>query len=169
MELLQSFAPVASKDARILILGSMPGTASLEASRYYAYPRNAFWMIMGDLFGAGPGLEYEQRLAILKENHIALWDVIAACRRTGSLDSNISSSGLQTNDFEGFLRAHKAIGRIYFNGQKAAQLFMRNVEPTLERAYLLQTIPSTSPANAAKPYAEKLAAWSVIKPGHAPG
>jgi TDG/mug DNA glycosylase family protein len=163
MELLQGFAPVAAENASVLILGSMPGAASLEASRYYAYPHNVFWKIMGELYGAGPELEYRQRLSVLVENRIALWDVIAACHRPGSLDSNISSSGLQANDFAGFLAVHKAIERIYFNGQKAAQLFTRYVKPTLGRHYRLRTLPSTSPANASKSYADKLAAWSFIK------
>lgn len=163
MKILKSFDPVAANDARILILGSMPGVASLEASRYYAFPRNAFWSIMGDLFDARPELEYPQRLAILMKNQIALWDVIAACQRTGSLDAAISESGMQTNDFESFLVQHPCIKRIFFNGQKAASLFAKKVAPNLAGSYQYQTLPSTSPANAVKSYAEKLAAWSVVK------
>lgn len=163
MNLSQSFAPVACRDARILILGSMPGVASLEATQYYAFPRNAFWKIMGDLFAAGPELEYQERLATLIRNRIALWDVVAACQRPGSLDSAISETGLATNDFATFLARHPGIGHIYFNGQKAADLFRKKVLPALGGQYQYQTLPSTSPANAAKSYAEKLQAWSVIK------
>ena len=163
MLLSQGFAPVARTDARILILGSMPGVASLEATQYYAFPRNAFWKIMGELFKAGTHLEYEQRLIKLTNQHIALWDVIASCQRPGSLDSAISRDGLTTNDFCGFLEKHPRIKHVYFNGQKAATLFKKRVEPDLRRQFEYRTLPSTSPAYAAKSYAEKLQAWSVIK------
>ena len=163
VKVLKSFAPIASSDARILILGSMPGVASLEATRSYAFPRNACWKIMGDLYDAGPELEYQQRLTILMKNQIALWDVIATCRRPGSLDSAISVSGMKTNDFAGFFSQYTKIRRIYFNGQKAADLFNRKVAPNLSGHYQYLTLPSTSPANAAKSYADKLDAWSVIK------
>ena len=166
METSKSFAPVASIDAKTLILGSMPGVASLEASQYYAFPRNAFWKIMGELYGAVPELPYGRWLEKLVNNGIALWDVIAACQRQGSLDSNIADAGLVTNDFATFLKQHKAIDRIYFNGQKAATLFSKRVTPTLEKPYMLTSLPSTSPANAGMTYREKLAAWSVIKSDH---
>ena len=163
MKISQGFSPVALADARILILGSMPGVASLEAVEYYAFPRNAFWKLMGDLFAAGPELSYLSRLDKLTANHIALWDVIGACHRPGSLDSAISKEGLATNDFNGFLAQHPHISHICFNGQKAAELFRKKVVPGLTRAYEYHTLPSTSPAHAAKNYAAKLEAWSVIK------
>jgi len=163
MELSQGFKPVARGDARLLILGSMPGIASLEATRYYAFPRNVFWKIMGDLFGAGPQLDYPSRLQKLKENHIALWDVIAQCHRPGSLDSAISNDGLATNDFNGFFKQHPHISHICFNGQKAADLFKKKVAPDLTGQYEYLVLPSTSPANAAKNYDAKLEAWSVLK------
>jgi hypoxanthine-DNA glycosylase len=163
MKLSQGFAPVARPDARILILGSMPGVASLEAVQYYAFPRNVFWKIMGDLFAAGPELDYLTRLQKLTENHIALWDVIAACHRPGSLDSAISEDSLATNDFNSFFIRHPHITRICFNGQKAAGLFKKKVAPGLAGNYEYHALPSTSPAHAAKSYAAKLGAWSVIK------
>ena len=163
MKLSQGFAPVARPDARMLILGSMPGVASLEATQYYAFRRNVFWKIMGDLFGAGPELEYSDRLQKLTSNHIALWDVITSCHRPGSLDSAISEDGLATNDFNSFFRQHPRITHIYFNGQKAAGLFKKRVQPNLERNFEYLALPSTSPAHAAKNYAAKLRAWSVIR------
>jgi len=163
MKLSQGFAPVATADARVLILGSMPGVASLEAAQYYAFPRNAFWKIMGELFGAGPQLDYRLRLQKLTENHIALWDVIQVCHRPGSLDSAIAERGLETNDFSGFFNTHPHISHVLFNGQKAASLFYKKVAPVLTVQYECMVMPSTSPANAASSYAVKLGKWSVLK------
>ena len=163
MELSQGFAPVARADARLLILGSMPGVASLEATQYYAFPRNVFWIIMGDLFGAVPELDYRLRLQKLKENHIALWDVIQTCHRPGSLDSAISEDGMETNDFSGFFDMHPHLSHVLFNGQKAAGLFNKKVAPRLMVQYKYLVLPSTSPANAASSYAVKLEKWSVLK------
>ena len=164
MKLLQGFPPVAAPDARVLILGSMPGVASLEATQYYAFQRNVFWKIMGDLFAAGPELDYLTRLRRLVGHHIALWDVIANCHRPGSLDSAIAEDRMVTNDFDSFFRQHPHIDHVYFNGQKAASLFSKKVIPGLERHFEYQALPSTSPAYAAKNYAAKLKAWSVISP-----
>ena len=163
MNISQGFAPVARADARILILGSMPGVASLEATQYYAFPRNAFWKIMGDLFGAYPQFEYQMRLQKLQENYIALWDVIEACHRPGSLDSAISPDGLATNNFTGFFEKHPNISHVYFNGQKAASLFKNKVQAELDTQPRYRTLPSTSPANAAMNYAAKLESWSVLR------
>jgi TDG/mug DNA glycosylase family protein len=163
MKLSQGFAPVARPDARMLILGSMPGVASLEATQYYAFRRNVFWKIMGDLFGAGPELAYPDRLQKLTNNHIALWDVIANCHRPGSLDSAISEDSLVTNDFNSFFRQHPRVTHVYFNGQKSSGLFKKKVLPNLESHFEYLVLPSTSPAHAAKNYAAKLRAWSVIR------
>jgi hypoxanthine-DNA glycosylase len=161
----QGFPPVSAPDAQVLILGSMPGVASLQAAQYYAFPRNAFWRIMGDLFGAGPELEYQARLERLLASRVALWDVIAECRRPGSLDSSIAEDGLVTNDFAGFFDQHPLITRVAFNGQTAAKLFRKKVKPGLAREFEYLTLPSTSPAHAALDYAAKLEAWSVLKMG----
>jgi hypoxanthine-DNA glycosylase len=157
------FAPVASPDAYKLILGSMPGVASLEASQYYAFSRNVFWKIMGDLYATGAQLDYPLRLQKLVENRIALWDVIASCHRPGSLDSSISDQELEINDFKSFFEQHPHITCVYFNGQKAAGLFKRKVLPGLAGEYEFVTLPSTSPAHAAMSYAAKLEAWSVVR------
>lgn len=164
MPLLHGLPPVASPDARILILGSMPGQASLTAGRYYAHERNVFWRIMGDLFGAVPTLDYERRLQRLAAAGIALWDVIGSCERYGSLDADIVAGSVQANDFAGFFAAHPCIERIFFNGMAAETTFRRHVLPELgDRLPPQHRLPSTSPAHAARGYAEKLAAWSVIR------
>lgn len=163
--MISSFAPVAGPDARILILGSIPGRESLRRQQYYAHPRNAFWPIMAELFGAGPDLSYQQRLALLVANRLALWDVIEACSRPSSLDSDIEEVTIQVNDFQRFLSDHLQIGTILFNGGKAAQTFNRRILPHLDlanRPLTCHRLPSTSPANAGTSFAEKLACWQAV-------
>jgi len=156
---------VARRDARLLILGSLPGVRSIEAQQYYAQPQNAFWRIMGELAGAGPTLEYAARLRQLKQHRIALWDVAAAAVRPGSLDSSIVHASVEPNDFGGFFARHRRIELVCFNGAKAAELYRRLVLPTLDRrcaSIETRRLPSTSPAHAGVPYSQKLAAWSSI-------
>lgn len=168
MTLARSFPPIAAPGARVLVLGSMPGAASLAAARYYAHPRNAFWPIMGELFGAGPELPYDQRTARLTEHGVAVWDVLRECRRQGSLDASIEVATEQANDFPAFLARFDQIERIYFNGQKAEAAFRRHAAPRLPAERLeglsLVRLPSTSPANAGQSFAQKLAQWRQIGP-----
>lgn len=163
---MQSFClpPVADRNARVLILGSMPGVASLRAQQYYAHPRNAFWPIMGEIAGASAALPYPKRLAALRKAGFALWDVLACCFRAGSLDS--AMVGEEVNDIAGFLRAHRRIERICFNGAKAAECFARGVDRALLPDGLsLHRLPSTSPAHAGMTGAAKLAAWRAALRG----
>lgn len=163
MGAVNCFPPVARPDARLLILGSMPGQASLTAGCYYAHPRNSFWPIMGDLLGFSPRLPYARRLERLHAAGIALWDVLARCERVGSLDSDIIPGSVEVNDFPGFFAVHPDIRHVFFNGSAAEAAFRRDVLPELPHLELqLSRLPSTSPAHAARGYAEKLAAWSAI-------
>jgi len=160
-----SFPPIARADARILILGSMPGVASLAANQYYAHPRNAFWPIMGELVGAGPDLAYEARVERLIARQIAVWDVLKTCVRGGSLDSSIDEESIVPNDFAEFFAQHPEITRVYFNGGKAESVFRRLVLPTLGvRGETIQfaRLPSTSPAHAARSFEKKVEAWQVV-------
>lgn len=152
------FGPVARADARALVLGSLPGAESLRRHEYYGHRANAFWPIMGELFGAAPDLPYARRLEILCENRIALWDVCAGAEREGSLDSAIRAP--RANDFGAFFDAHREIEKICFNGQTARKFFDRLVAPDLprDRALRLATLPSTSPAHTLA-FAQKLKAW----------
>jgi TDG/mug DNA glycosylase family protein len=161
------FPPVVSPDAKVLILGSMPGRASLEKNEYYALPRNGFWKIMGDLFGAGFDQPYTARLKTLSKSRVGLWDVLEACDRQGSLDAAIETATVRPNDFEKFFEHNRNIRHVFFNGKKAAEIYMRRVHPKIETTAAkieYETLPSTSPAHASMAYAEKLAAWSAIVP-----
>lgn len=159
---VRSFPPIARHDARLLILGSMPGEASLVAGQYYAHPRNAFWSIMGELLGFSPMLPYAGRVAALQAAGIAVWDVLQTCVRPGSLDSAIERESEVANDLAGFLIRHRDVRVILFNGGMAEAAFRRHLLPDL-RASLADVrmgrLPSTSPANASWSFARKLAAW----------
>jgi TDG/mug DNA glycosylase family protein len=163
------FPPIAAPDARVLVLGSMPGLASLRLRQYYGHPHNAFWKIMAEVLGLDAALGYPQRTAALKSRQVAVWDVLATCRREGSLDTAIEPGSVVPNDFAAFMADHPAITRICFNGSAAERLFRRHVLPglTLDNAVELLRLPSTSPAHAGMPYAEKLRAWQVVRPGPA--
>lgn len=154
----KGFAPLARADARVLILGSLPGQRSIAAQQYYAHPQNAFWKIMAELLGAVGS--YAQRCEVLLQSRIALWDVLANSLRRGSLDADIRLASAKTNDLEKFLAAHAAIECILFNGQKAAQVFRQRVLPGLIHTdYQFLIMPSTSPAYAALGYEDKLGSW----------
>ncbi len=165
MHHVQSFPPIEHPQASILILGSMPGKASLQAGQYYAHPRNAFWPIMGELVGAVPGLSYPERIEKLRSAGIALWDVLAYCARNGSLDADIVEDTISPNNFKRFFLTHTHVSRVFFNGGMAEKCFQRYVLPTLEvQPINFKRLPSTSPAHASMPYAQKLNVWaSAIK------
>jgi TDG/mug DNA glycosylase family protein len=161
----RGFPPIAAPDARVLILGSLPGQASLAAQQYYAQPRNAFWRIMGELFGAGPALPYHERAARLAASGIALWDVCKAAHRPGSLDASIDLTSVVVNDFVGFYRDHPRIVAVFTNGGTATRLYQRLVWPRLGRqaqSLPLQPLPSTSPAHASLSLEQKLAQWATV-------
>jgi TDG/mug DNA glycosylase family protein len=164
MSRIYSFPPITSSGMRVLVLGSMPGEKSLQMQQYYAHPQNAFWKIMGDLFGAGREQKYPQRIEILKESGIGVWDVLASCQRlNSSLDSAITH--MQVNDFSTLFSQHPSLTHVFFNGGKAEEAYRRYVLRSLPETYgyLRYTrLPSTSPAHAGMNYQRKLEAWRQI-------
>lgn len=161
MSRVHSFPPLAGADPRLLILGSMPGEASLRAAQYYAHRHNQFWPIMSALFGFAPDVPYAERCQRLLDAGIAVWDVLQSCERPGSLDSAIVPASVLTNDFAGFFMAHPTIGKVFFNGSAAEQLFLRHVSKrqALPAELQFRRLPSTSPAHASLRPAEKLMYW----------
>lgn len=166
--ILKAFPPLGYSDAETLILGSMPGVASLDALKYYAHPQNAFWPIINDLYG-DPATDiktrsYADKKQILKDSKLALWDVVVECRREGSLDSKIDRSSVRCNNFTEFLNTHQRIVKIAFNGKTAEQLFRKQVLPTLGLSsdIVLITLPSSSPAMATLSRQKKTDNWRSL-------
>lgn len=155
------FAPIARADAKVLVLGTLPSRASLAAGEYYGHPRNAFWLIMRELIGAAGS--YESRCRALVENGIAVWDVLQSSVRRGSLDADIRVQTADANDFAEFLRDHRHLQLICFNGRKAHRLFTKFVgqRPALA-GFRVEVLPSTSPAYASMPFDAKLARWRTV-------
>lgn len=160
---INSLAPLLTTDTRVLVLGSMPGNASLAKQQYYAHPQNVFWPIMAELFGFSAGLSYQERTLQLMAQGVGIWDVLHSCERQGSLDSAIRAE--LANDFSQLLCANPTIRCLVFNGNKAATSFRKQVLPNLSdtECPTLLVMPSTSPAYAAMSFASKLSQWQAIK------
>ncbi|MGC4042075.1 MAG: DNA-deoxyinosine glycosylase [Flavobacterium sp.] len=156
---IQSFPSLSNPKAKVLILGTMPGEMSLALNEYYGHPRNHFWKLLSTIFNEPAPAEYALKKEMLQRNGIAVWDVLQACERQGSLDSAIIKE--VPNDFTSFLEAHPSIELIVFNGQKAAAFFKKHVR--IDKEYNFVTLPSTSPANASKSFEQKLSEWKVIR------
>lgn len=151
-------SPVTGPEPLVLVLGSFPSVLSLTHSEYYGNPRNRFWAVMEELFGILATLSYPERCLRLTREGIALWDVVAACSRPGSADSRIRDP--EPNDIAGFVRAHPAVRLVALNGSTAGRLYHRLAEvPGIPSV----TLPSTSPANAAVTFAEKVRQWEIVR------
>lgn len=153
------FAPETDAHTRILILGSLPGEASLAANQYYAHPRNQFWRLIGDVLDQEIlELPYAERLALLKENRIGLWDTVRSARRRGSLDSNIQL--IEASPLNLLLEELPSLRLVAFNGGKAASIGQKMLADG--NGISLKTLPSSSPAHAV-PYAQKREAWLALR------
>jgi len=153
-ERLVGLPPVLSRSTRLLVLGSFPGVASLQAQQYYGHPRNAFWPLLGALWGVDlVALPYRERLAQVRRRGLGLWDVYASCRREGSLDQAITDA--EYNDLRQLRRRAPALQLVVHNGGESARA-MRHVAAL---GYPVLRLPSTSPANASWSFERKLAAW----------
>ncbi len=153
--MIQGLPPISAKDARLLILGSMPSERSIEKQQYYAHPQNAFWKIMVRILGKAES--YQEKTALLKKHKIALWDVIQTCERKGSLDTAIKNP--KYNDIENFLKKRPKIKRVLLNGGKAQDSYIRYAKGKINLPHT--RLPSTSPANTMK-FELKLEAWKKV-------
>jgi double-stranded uracil-DNA glycosylase len=153
-----SFAPVVAPDTRVLILGSLPGERSLAAGRYYAHPQNQFWRLVGSAIGRElEALAYDARLEVLLAARIGLWDTVASATRTSSLDAAIREA--EHNPLGEFVATLPDLRAVAFNGATSARIGMAALAG---RALALLPLPSSSPAYAAMPFAEKRRLWAAI-------
>jgi len=156
----KSFPAVLGPEPKVLILGSMPGLASLKKREYYGHPQNQFWKLLGEVLGRDlAGMNYAQRIDELKNRRIALWDVLASCEREGSLDADICEE--EPNDILRLLR-ESTIKTIFLNGGKAEAAFKQFIADGLPSGIAVVRLPSSSPAHAGRTFAEKLDAWLLI-------
>jgi hypoxanthine-DNA glycosylase len=155
----QSFAPITPNQPRILILGSLPGDLSIAKDQYYAHPQNRFWKVLFQLFGQEFTTDYSERIKLLHEQQLALWDVCESAVRPGSMDTAISE--VIPNAIPQLLAENPTITRVIFNGQKAQKLFDKYFKKQENLTYI--TLPSTSPANAQFNLDRLLLLWQIIK------
>lgn len=158
---IYSFEPIVDKDCRILLLGTMPGVMSLKKQQYYGYDRNAFWRILYALFDKTPDESYEMRKEFLLQHNIAVWDVLKACEREGSSDSDIRDP--VPNDFNWLYNQFPKIKSVCFNGGPAGKLYKRFIEKRGDNAFIKAyfNLPSTSPAYTIA-FERKLEQWRLI-------
>lgn len=157
--MLTCFAPLSRPDARVLILGTMPGEESLRRRQYYAHPRNAFWPILGDLLGFDPAAPYRQRCRHVVSAGLAVWDVLRRCERERSADARITCA--EPNDFAAFFARRPRIRAVFLNGATAERLFRQHVRAPAHLRHI-QRLPSTSPAMASLSLERKREAWQAV-------
>lgn len=157
MTRLVGLPPVIGQQTRLLVLGSFPGVASLREQRYYGHPQNQFWKILGALWSVDlVALGYAERLAVVRERGLGIWDVYAACEREGSLDTAIRNAEL--NDFDLVRRECPGLVAVAHNGGES----FRHAKHTQALGLPVHKLPSTSPANASWSLDRKLAAWGEV-------
>lgn len=161
-DLLSGLHAQVNADCRVLVLGSMPGAASLASGQYYAHPRNRFWPLMAQLCGIDAAADYPARLRALQQAGVGVWDVIGQCRRRGSLDAHIVRGSEVPNALPQLLQTLPALRLVACNGAAAFQAWQRFIAPQVERAVPVRALPSTSPANAAFTLPRLRAQWQAV-------
>ena len=157
LKLEHPFGPLYSSDSRVLILGSFPSVKSREQNFFYGHPQNRFWKVISTLFDEPLPVTIDEKRALILNNKLALWDSIAGCEITGSSDASIRNA--EPNDIS-IILDNAPISRIYTNGKKSHELYVKYIEPRV--GIKAVCLPSTSPANAQWTLDKLMAAWSVI-------
>lgn len=157
--MIKGLEPILAPDTRILILGSMPSEISLAKGEYYANPRNHFWKIIFSIYNTPSLIDYKDKVQMLLDRGIGLWDVLESCERPGSLDANIRNE--QVNDFKTLFHEYGMIKYVLFNGAKAYEVFEKKVGFQIAEGIEWIRMPSTSPANTIS-FDSKLNTWGII-------
>lgn len=152
------FVPLYSAESEVLILGSFPSVKSQENKFFYGHPQNRFWPMIAEIFGAEKPQTREEKIKLILENKLAVWDVIESCDIVGSSDSSIKN--VVPNDF-GKILAETKIRKIFINGKTAEKFYKKYQAKVVDIPALC--LPSTSPANAAWSFSRLVEAWSIIK------
>ena len=158
MRIKHPIPPFWDADSKVLILGSFPSVKSRETAFFYGHPQNRFWRICAGVLGKETPVSIAEKKAFLRENHIALWDVISVCDIDGSSDASIKNA--LANDIRPIL-CGADIAQIFVNGKTAAALYEKHILPITGRTAI--TLPSTSPANAAWSLERLTDAWRIIQ------
>ena len=163
-EKLSGLAPIIEPDFKVLILGTMPSTISLQRGEYYANPMNQFWRIICSVLGSTTDPQqccsYADKIILLRNNGIGLWDVLKECERKGSGDPDIKNG--VSNNFVELLSEYSNVQCICFNGQKANQLFFKLNKKESFRKVKFYILPSSSSANARTSFNEKVEKWQIV-------
>jgi len=155
--MLHTISPIYDKNSRVLILGSFPSVKSRDIGFYYGHPQNRFWRVISFLLGRETPDSKEEKRAMLLENNIALWDVIASCDIVGSDDGSIRN--VTANDL-GLIIGTADIGRIFTNGGTAFALYGKFCRDRTGIPAI--RLPSTSPANAGYSLDRLIKAWESV-------
>lgn len=158
MAFKNSFPVIINEEAEILILGSLPGDLSIAKQAYYAHPQNRFWKLMAKLFNRELSISYSDRVQLLQENRIALWDVCKTAYREGSMDTAIQD--VEANAIHELISSYPKLKKIVFNGQKAMKLYDKHLNRVDELSYYC--MPSTSPANASYNLERLMESWREV-------
>lgn len=157
----EGLLPIEKEDSEILILGTLPGIKSLELGEYYSNSSNKFWDILSQIYEKTIPISYKDKIEWLHKQNIALWDILKAAARDGSLDSNIQHP--EANDILSFITSHPHLRMIVFNGSKPQEYFNNYMGNTsIPIGIKLLTLPSTSSANTHLTFNEKVKQWSKI-------
>ena len=157
----EGLLPIEKEDSEILVLGTLPGKKSLELGEYYSNPSNKFWDILSEIYKKPIPTSYKEKIEWLHKQKLALWDILKAAIRNGSLDNNIQHP--EANDIIGFISAHPHLRMIVFNGSKSQEYFNNYIGNTsIPIGIKLLTLPSTSSANTHLTFNEKVKQWSKI-------
>ncbi len=151
------FEPFVDKNSKVLILGTFPSIKSFEENFYYAHPRNQFWRLLAGVFDEETPRSLKDKKEFLRQNGIALWDMVKSCKRENSLDNNLKE--IEINDIKAFLKSYPSIKRVYFTSKTALRLYEKNFKGfEMKYGYL----DSPSPAYAKKSFAQKLESWKRV-------